>query len=131
MENFVLENKSKKEVIVLYDSECGFCNKIALYLKEKDTDNTIVWEERNSELSSQLFKNHSINKEEDSIIVVINKDYLIKSDAVIYILKLLKFRTYYLLKIIPKKIRDIVYDSIAKNRYLFGKCNLKNENLIK
>ena len=73
MENFVLENKSKKEVIVLYDSECGFCNKIALYLKEKDTDNTIVWEERNSELSSELFKNHSINKEEDSIIVVINK----------------------------------------------------------
>jgi len=131
LENFVLENKSKKEVIVLYDSECGFCNKIALYLKEKDTDNTIFWEERNSEVSSQLFKNHSINKEEDSIIVVINKDYLIKSDAVIYILKLLKFRTYYLLKIIPKKIRDIVYDSIAKNRYLFGKCNLKNGNLIK
>ena len=30
-----MENKIKKKVIVLYDSECGFCNKIALYLKEK------------------------------------------------------------------------------------------------
>ena len=126
-----MENKSKKEVIVLYDSECSFCNKIALYLKERDSNNSIIWEDRNSETSFELLEKHSINTKEDSIIVMTNKNYHIKSDAVMYILKLLKFRTYYLLKIIPKKIRDIVYDSIAKNRYIFGKCNLKDENLIK
>ena len=126
-----MENKSKKEVIVLYDSECSFCNKIALYLKEKDTNNSIIWEERNSEISTELLEKHSINTKEDSIMVVINKHYLIKSDAVIHILKLLKYRAYYLLKIIPKKLRDKVYDSISKNRYLFGRCNLKNEKLIK
>ena len=131
MENSVLENKSKKEVIVLYDSECSFCNKIALYLKEKDTNNSIVWEERNSETSNELLEKLSINTKEDSIMVVINKHYLIKSDAVIHILKLLKFRTYYLLKIIPKKFRDKVYESISKNRYLFGRCHIKNEKLIK
>ena len=126
-----MENKSKKEVIVLYDSECSFCNKIALYLKERDSNNSIIWENRHSETSSELLEKHSINTKEDSIIVMTNKNYQIKSDAVMYILKLLKFRTYYLLKIIPKKIRDIVYDSIAKNRYIFGKCNLKNDNFIK
>ena len=125
MENSVLENKSKKKVIVLYDSECSFCNKIALYLKRKDINKSIVWHERNSEVSSKLFKNHCINKEEDSIIVITNKNYQIKSDAVIYILKLLRIKSYYLVKIIPKKIRDILYDSVAKNRYLFGKCGLE------
>lgn len=125
MENSVSENKAQKEVIVLYDSECSFCNKIALYLKEKDTNNYIIWEERTSEISSELFKKYSIHKKEDSIIVVMNKHYLIKSDSVIYILKLLKFKTYYLLKIIPKKIRDIVYDTIAKNRHLFGTCRIE------
>lgn len=125
MENSVSENKSQKEVIVLYDSECSFCNKIALYLKEKDTNNSIIWEDRNSEKSSELFEKYSIHKKEDSIIVVMNKHYLVKSDAVLNILKLLKFKIYYLLKIIPKKIRDLVYDTIAKNRYLFGTCRME------
>jgi predicted DCC family thiol-disulfide oxidoreductase YuxK len=54
----------------------------------------------------------------DSVLLIENSSYLMKSDAIIRISQQLQGRWSYLshLSIIPKPIRDAVYDLVAKNR---------------
>ena len=120
-----MENKIIKKIFVIYDSECGFCNKIMLKLKRIDEDNLIHWEPRNSEKSNGLLEKHNIDKDLDSIVVITNKKYLTKSDAIIYTLIKTGIKSAYILKIFPKKFRDFIYECIARNRYLFGSCKIK------
>jgi len=69
----------------------------------------------------------------DSIIYLKDDKYFIKSTAVLNILKDLGgfWKTIYAFIIIPKFIRDFVYDMVAKSRYrVFGKresCMVPNE----
>ena len=71
----------------------------------------------------------------DSIIFYFNGNAYIKSDAVIRISKSLGFpyNLISIFKIVPRSIRDIFYDFIARNRYkFFGKVNkcLISKNII-
>ena len=68
----------------------------------------------------------------DSIIFISDEKIFFKSNAAIEIAKLLNGFPHYLkyVQFIPRPIRDIVYDLIAKNRYrLFGKsCSIQPSN---
>lgn len=60
----------------------------------------------------------------DSVVYVKNNRYLVKSSAALHVLKDLGgfWRVFFVFIILPKFIRDPVYDIIVKNRYrLFGK----------
>jgi predicted DCC family thiol-disulfide oxidoreductase YuxK len=67
------------------------------------------------------------------LVLITDLGILVKSDAVIEILLLLggRWRFVVLLKIIPRKFRDRIYDWIAANRYLWSgnisKCLSMNE----
>jgi len=64
------------------------------------------------------------NKISDTIILIQDNKLFVKSDAVLYIAKLLGYtwKFFYFLKFVPKFIRDWIYELIAKNRYQwFGK----------
>tara|TARA_B100000683_G_C12054863_1_gene376161 strand:- start:18 stop:359 length:342 start_codon:yes stop_codon:yes gene_type:complete len=111
---------------VIYDSKCNFCNKIANFLKKKDYSHKINWISRESNECSTLFKKHSIDKEEDSIITIDNNTSYIKSEAVFLILKKLNIKYFLFFNIFPRKLKDFIYDIISKNRYFFGSCSTKN-----
>jgi len=71
-------------------------------------------------LKNAAFKNENLH----SIVFITDQKIFLKSDAAIEIAKLLNGFPRYLqyFRFIPRFIRDIVYDLIAKNRYrLFGK----------
>ena len=110
-------------MIVIYDSNCGFCNKIANYLKGKDYNNQITWICRESTESLHHYTTYSINKKEESIILISNNQYYIKSEAVFFILKKLNIKYFLVFLIFPRKLKDFIYDVISKNRYFFRNCS--------
>ena len=114
-------------MIVIYDSNCNFCNKTAKYFKNRDYKNKIYWICRESEEASELFKKHAIDGQIDSIITFTENKYYIKSEAVFLIFKKLNLKYYLFFKIIPNALSNYIYDFIVKNRYLFNSCSLHKQ----
>jgi predicted DCC family thiol-disulfide oxidoreductase YuxK len=122
--------------IVLFDGICNLCNASVRFISRHDKDSKIQFASLQSEKAKELLKNAAFNNENlRSIVFIADQKIFLKSDAAIEIAKLLKGFPHYLkyFQIIPRPIRDIVYDLIAKNRYrLFGKsCTLEHSNQIK
>lgn len=72
----------------------------------------------------KLVTNYKIAPETDSVILIKNNVAFVESDAAIEIGKMLPipWKWASVFRIIPKKIRDMIYRWIARNRYRwFGK----------
>lgn len=56
----------------------------------------------------------------ESVILIIDKNIFTKSDAILTILDdfPIQWKTLKLLKVIPKKLRDLIYSWISNNRHL-------------
>ena len=123
--NFVSENKAvhTNSSIVLYDAHCNFCSAIVRYFKQKDNTNSILWLANDSKKGTVIIKELKLKKHIDSIIWTDEKNYLIKSIAIIKILEILNWEIRHLLNLLPTKLTDFIYDCIAKNRYLIGSCS--------
>ena len=111
--------------IVLFDGICNLCNASVRFISKHDKNSKIQFASLQSETAKQLLVNKAIDtKKIDSIIFISDEKIFFKSNAAIEIAKMLDGFPNYLkyFQIIPRAIRDIVYDLIAKNRYrLFGK----------
>jgi predicted DCC family thiol-disulfide oxidoreductase YuxK len=116
--------------IVFIDDECLFCNFWGNYIAKNDKSNNILISSSSSKVFDEAKKkNHSnFPNPELTIILYFKGQYFTKSTAVLMIAKQMKI-WYFLLLIgylIPKKIRDLMYDFIAKRR----KSIMKNDCVI-
>jgi len=111
--------------IVLFDGICNLCNASVRFISKHDKYGKIQFASFQSEKAKELLKNAAFNNENlNSIVFIADQNIFLKSDAAIEIAKLLNGFPRYLqyFRFIPRFIRDIVYDLIARNRYrLFGK----------
>lgn len=115
--------KTKMNIIV-FDGVCNFCNRIVRIIIRHDPSAQIHFTAQQSEAGEKLMREISIKENSNSILFV--KDGLVyyKSDAVIEIAKLLSgwpsILQYSI--IIPRFIRNFIYELVAANRYrIFGK----------
>jgi predicted DCC family thiol-disulfide oxidoreductase YuxK len=105
--------------IVIFDGDCDFCNKSVMLILKKDKTKSIEVCSNQSEKGKELLKTHNITIDINStIIYIINNKVYYKSTAALRISKKLKglFPMLYIFIVIPKLIRDNVYDLIAKHR---------------
>lgn len=113
------------ERIILFDGVCNFCDASVQWLIKKDTKQLFRFASLQSDVGKQLLQTHHLDVADvDSIVYIISGKAYIKSTAIIYILKDLGrgWKLFLLTFIIPKRIRDFLYDQFAKRRYLlFGK----------
>lgn len=110
--------------IVLFDGDCNFCDASVQFILNRDTEGNFHFASLQGEAGQDLRKRHRIPEDVDSVVLVENGVPYIKSDAAIRIAKGLdgKWKLLRLVRFIPKPLRDVGYDLIAKNRYkLFGK----------
>jgi predicted DCC family thiol-disulfide oxidoreductase YuxK len=119
--------------IVLFDGICNLCNASVRFITRHDRNSRIAFASLQSETAKQLLLKMNIDSQKiDSIIFISNEKMFIKSDAAIEIAKQLNGFPHYLkfFQVIPRPIRDFVYDLITKNRYrFFGKvCSLEHSN---
>jgi len=107
--------------LVLFDGECDICNSAARFLKKHDRTKSIKFISRNSDFRSRLLESlPSIVQEADSIIVLQDARFYIKSAAIIHLARFLKWpwNMVTVTRILPLKLSDRLYDLFARKRYL-------------
>lgn len=118
-------NTTEKEAIILFDGICNLCNSSVRFVLKNDDKNQFLFASLQSDAAQKLLL--QFNQENDKMmsLVLIEGDKVYdKSTAALRIGKKLKapWNFLYFFIIVPKVIRDFVYNIIAKNRYKwFGK----------
>lgn len=124
-------------MIILFDGVCNFCNSTINFLIDRDKKGIFKFAALQSEPGKEILKKHNIITLTDFDSVILEKDGKLyqKSDAALEIARNMDglWKLLYGFKILPKFIRDFVYDLVAKNRYrLMGKmdaCRLPTPEL--
>lgn len=115
----------KTRKIILFDGICNLCNQSVQFVIEHDSKNQFQFASLQSEFGQKFLKENQLNASEfDSMIFIENEKFYTKSSAPLkaakYLDATISWTTIFM--IIPKSIRDSVYNFIAKNRYRwFGK----------
>jgi predicted DCC family thiol-disulfide oxidoreductase YuxK len=120
---------------ILFDSKCNLCSKTVKRVMKLDKNKLFTFISNKSEYGKNIISKNNLNSVTTETIVLFTTEnkFLIKSDAAISIAVKLNplFLIFNILFIVPKKIRDRVYDYVAKNRYKwFGEnesCDITNE----
>jgi predicted DCC family thiol-disulfide oxidoreductase YuxK len=110
--------------ILFYDGDCSFCNRaVNFVLNHKKSNNNIYFSSLQSDFAQKELKKYKINVRLDTLYYLTKNKVYNKSSASILLAKKIKFPYQLLIVfyIIPKFIRDIVYDQIAKRRQKIGK----------
>ncbi len=114
--------------IIFYDGFCVMCSRFIRFIVLLDKRKKFKFSAISSDFASRVLPKKLDKKQVGKFIVYLSNDKVYKkSNAVIQILIDIG-RFYYvfkLLKIFPSKIRDILYDIFANNRYKwFGKSDV-------
>ena len=125
MPNKIINEELKTKKIILFDGVCALCNNFIVFIAKKDKKDKFRFLPLQNKNIEQFIDLNKIKiKEFDSVILIDGNNIKWKSSAALEIIinlnKILALcKVFY---IIPKIIRDIIYDWIAKNRYsIFGK----------
>jgi predicted DCC family thiol-disulfide oxidoreductase YuxK len=119
--------------VVLFDGVCKLCNGSVNFILRRDRKGRLKLAPLQSDYGRQVIASHAMkSNSRDSILLQEGARLSEKSTAIIRISKYLDglWPLCMILLIIPRFIRDFVYDIVAKNRYhWFGKydtCRLPN-----
>lgn len=111
--------------IILFDGVCNLCNGAINYVIKRDQKNVFKFAALQSEIGQELTAKFKIDGSKvDSIILIDGDKHYEKSTAALYIAKHLSgaYPLLFGFIIVPKNIRNAVYDYVARNRYKwFGK----------
>ncbi|HRG58989.1 MAG TPA: DCC1-like thiol-disulfide oxidoreductase family protein [Bacteroidia bacterium] len=118
----MLEQNNK---ILLFDGVCNLCNSSVLFVIKHDKNKLIKYASIQSKKGKILMNKFGVNELYfGSLIFIDNDKVYLKSAGALRVTKYLNgwWPLLYGLIIIPKFVRNKVYDYIAKNRYQwFGK----------
>lgn len=106
--------------LLLFDGVCNLCNNSINYIIKKDTKNVFKFASLQSDVAKKiLLQFDSTNFDLSSIVLVDHDKLYFKSTAILKAGKHLGgiYKICYFFIVIPRPIRDLIYDYIAKNRY--------------
>ena len=111
--------------ILLFDGVCNVCSEYVQFVLKRDRDGFFHFASLQSDVGKALLEKHGLSTDTlDTVVMIENNKAYTRSDVGIKMTPHLGslWPLLYGLIIIPKPIRDWVYDLIAKNRYRwFGK----------
>ncbi len=117
--------KPKNELIILFDGVCNLCNGMVQFVIKNDAKKRFQFASLQSISGQEILQKFQLSTDVfDSFILLENGRLFTKSTAALRVVKRLKglWLLLYSFIIVPKFIRDAVYNLIAKNRYKwFGK----------
>jgi predicted DCC family thiol-disulfide oxidoreductase YuxK len=105
-------------VLLVIDGTCNLCNRTARFIKKRDREQLFIIIASQSKEGEKILKHHGLEQPE-SVLLIEGERVYEKSDATVEILSRLSGCQWlaFLLKIIPKRIRDYCYGVVARNRY--------------
>ena len=119
-------NDSKSQhPVILFDGVCNFCNGSVNFIIQQDKKKVFRFAALQSEAGQRLLKEHNLpTKEFESFVLIDNGKVYQKSSAGLKVYGKLPWHWKWTQAfwLVPKAIRDGVYDLVARNRYKwFGK----------
>lgn len=117
--NTEIQEALKKQPILLFDGECGFCNRsVQFFLRHEKTNRPMHFAPLESEIGKSLRTYFEIDTKIDSIILIKDHSAYIKSCAALRLAPYMKgaWQLAIVFVIIPPFLRNLVYDFIAKRR---------------
>jgi len=113
--------------VVIFDGVCNLCARSVRFILDHEADQTLRFTPLQSPAGSRLMRKLGLDPEDARTFVLIadGKAY-VKSDAAIRLSRYFRraWKPLGLIKIIPRWIRDRVYDVVARNRYRwFGRLD--------
>lgn len=114
----------RQQPLFVFDGVCVLCSTGASFLMRHDVKGRVQFASAQSELGSAIFR--KLGKPIDESYLLIDADgWHAKSDGYFQLARILggSWRLALVFKIIPRPIRDWLYDRVAANRYRwFGKA---------
>ncbi|MEK4525178.1 thiol-disulfide oxidoreductase DCC family protein [Paenibacillus sp. FSL H7-0942] len=111
--------------IVLVDGVCHFCQGLTKWIIKRDPEGKYHFASLQSDVAKELLKKGNLSTDSmDTFVLIENGKYYTRSTAALRLAKGLKFPypLLYVFIMIPKFIRNAVYNWVARNRYRwFGK----------
>ena len=114
------EQLSQSPWLILFDGVCGWYTGWVRFLVKRDTRKRFQFAPLQSPLGQDLLATYYLPQEIFFTFVVVTPDgYLTKSTAALNIMHHLggMWRMWYVFILVPKSLRDRVYDFIARYRY--------------
>jgi predicted DCC family thiol-disulfide oxidoreductase YuxK len=104
--------------ILLYDNDCGVCHWAVRFVLKNDSRRRFMFAALDSPTGLALRHQYGISPSVDSIVLVASSRALIRSDAVIEIVRLLSWpwRILAVAAVLPQRMRDAGYDAFAGRR---------------
>ncbi len=110
--------------VILFDGVCNFCDASVQFIIKRDPAAHFLFTSLQSEKGLELTKKYAIPEDVDSLVLIENGKAFTKSSAALRIAKKMDglWHLFFVFILVPRKIRDGVYDYVANNRYKwFGK----------
>ncbi|MCW3793656.1 thiol-disulfide oxidoreductase DCC family protein [Paenibacillus sp. LS1] len=111
--------------IVLVDGVCHFCQGLTKWIIKRDPEGKYHFASLQSDVAKELLAKGNLSTDSmDTFVLIENGKYYTRSTAALRLAKGLKFPypLLYVFIIVPKFIRNAVYNWVARNRYRwFGK----------
>ena len=135
-DSLTIEEVPTDHPIVLFDGVCNLCNGVVSFLIPRDRTGRLRFASLQSPVGQTLLEHHGFPTEEfDSFVLVDGDRTYTRSSAAIRIAELLgwPYRAGTLGRVVPKFLRDRLYDVVASNRYdWFGRkdqCMIPDEDV--
>lgn len=124
--------------IILFDGVCNLCNASVNFVIDQDKKGYFYFASLQSEFGQLFCKKYQLPSKDFNSFIYFKKGIIYKkSRAALEVSKTLKgiWQLTYIFMLVPSFIRNAVYNSISRNRYLFfGKkeaCRLPTPDLKK
>jgi len=121
-----IDQLPKGKKIILFDGVCNLCSSAVQYVIQRDKNDLFRFAALQSEIGKKILQHIGVDSSKTDSIILYEPGiaYYYKSDAALEISKYLSGFINYgnVFRILPRFSRDLVYDTIARNRYnWFGK----------
>ena len=111
--------------VVLFDGVCNLCSSVVIFTVSRDPEGIFRFAALQSEAGQSFLRKFGLSTDDfDSFVLIEGPRLSLRSTAMLRLCRRLKgpWALLYLLIIIPRPIRDFVYNIVARRRYMwFGK----------
>ena len=111
--------------IIVFDAECLLCSANAQFVLDHDRQGRFLLASMQGEAGSALYRRFGIDPADPDTLIVVEGDRVRRdSDAILAIWSGLgwPWRAGAMFRLVPRRLRDLVYRWVARNRYrLFGR----------
>ncbi|GCC53342.1 thiol-disulfide oxidoreductase DCC family protein [Chryseotalea sanaruensis] len=110
--------------IILFDGVCNLCSGAVQFILKRDAKKKFVFASLQSEIGKNLLLKYKVTTTVETIILIQDNKWFSQSEAALEIARSLSgvWPLLYAFKIVPRFIRDGIYNWISSNRYrFFGK----------